>query len=148
MNLTKSTRRREDWGPLGRLRDRLDQLFDYPTWQESPFFEGWSPSVDIREDKDKLIVEAELPGMKKEDIDVSIHQNALVLSGERKCEEESREGDLYRCERYYGRFNRSINPPFAVDATKVQASYRDGVLRVTLPKSESAKPKQIEVKVG
>jgi HSP20 family protein len=86
--------------------------------------------------------------MKKENIDVSIHENNLVLSGERKCEEESKEGEFYRCERYYGRFHRSIALPFAVDPSKVQATYRDGILRVTLPKSEAAKPKQIEVKVG
>jgi len=146
MNLTK-IRRRDDWTPLARLRDRLDQLFEYPTWEQTPFFEGWSPTVDIREDKDKLFVEAELPGMKKEDIDLSVHENSLVLSGERKTEEESKEGETYRSERYYGRFFRSIPLPYAVDAGKVEATYRDGVLRVTLPKSESAKPKQIEVKV-
>jgi HSP20 family protein len=147
MNLTR-TRRREDWSPLTRLRDRLDQLFDYPSWEETPFFEGWAPTVDIREDKDKLFVEAELPGMKKEDISLSMHENTLVISGERKCEQENKEGDIYRCERYYGKFHRSIGLPFAVDASKIQAQYRDGVLKVTLPKSEAAKPKQIEVKVG
>ena len=86
--------------------------------------------------------------MKKEDIDVSIHENTLVISGERKCEEESKEGEIYRCERYYGKFHRSIGLPFAVDATKVQANYRDGVLTITVPKSEKAKSKRIEVKVS
>lgn len=86
--------------------------------------------------------------MNKEDIDVSLHENTLVLSGEKKCETEDKQGELYRSERCYGRFHRSIELPWPVDAAKIEASYRDGVLTVTLPKSEHAKRKQIDVKVS
>ena len=138
--------RRENFGtPLLRLRDRLNQLFDVPTWDQD-FFEGWMPAVDIREDKDKLTVKAELPGMKKEDIEVSLHENHLILTGERRCEETQKEGELYRSECYYGKFHRSIMLPTSVDSSKIDASYKDGILTVTLPKSEQAKRKQIQVK--
>lgn len=138
--------RRQDFGsPLLRLRDRLNQFFDVPTWDQD-FFEGWMPAVDIREDKDKLTVKAELPGMKKEDINVSLHENNLILSGERRCEETQKEGEFYRSECYYGKFQRSILLPTSVDSSKIDASYNDGILRVTLPKSEQAKRKQIQVK--
>jgi len=87
-----------------------------------------------------------LPGMKREDIDVALDGNTLTLSGERKQEEEKREGESYRSERYFGRFQRSITLPTEVQANKIEAAYKDGVLTVTLPKSEEAKPKQIPVK--
>jgi len=134
---------------LNRLRREIDRIFEDPFSLLAPstsFFEGWTPAVDIFEDKDKYIVKAELPGMRKEDIDVSLDGNTLIISGERKQEEEKREGENYRSERFFGRFQRSVTLPTDVQGGKIEASYKDGVLTVTLPKSEEAKPKQIPVK--
>jgi HSP20 family protein len=132
--------------PLMRLRHQINRMFD-TDWDVGDFFGGWNPPVDILEDKDRLTVKAELPGFKREEIEVSLHENNLILSGERNYEDEKTEGQLYRSERYYGKFHRSIALPFAVDQGKIQAKYRDGILTVSLPKSEKAKAKQIEVAV-
>ena len=134
--------------PLSRLRDQFNRFFEQPDYAFSDLFTGWTPAVDVLDDKDRLTVKAELPGFKREDIDVSVHENNLIISGERRCEDEQKEGEFYRCERYYGKFNRSVPLPASVDTSKIQARYRDGVLTVTLPKSENAKRKQIEVAVG
>lgn len=88
---------------------------------------------------------AEVPGMKKDEIDISLHEGVLTLSGERKLEKEYEKAEGHRVERFVGRFQRSITLPSQVDATKVRATYRDGILAVTLPKAEQAKPKQISV---
>ena len=136
---------------LNRIRSEIDRFFQDPfsaLTQGTSFFEGWTPALDIYEDKDKYVVKAELPGLKKEDIDVSLEGNTLTISGERKQEEEKEEGDTYRSERYFGRFQRTVTLPAAVDASKIQATYKDGVLTVTVPKTEEAKPKQIEVKTS
>ncbi len=136
---------------LNRLRREIDRLFEEPFSFLAPstsFFEGWTPAVDIYEDNDKYVVKAELPGMKKEDIDVSLDGNTLTISGERKQEEEKKEGENYRSERFFGRFQRSITLPTAVQADKIEATYKDGVLTLTLPKAEEAKPKQIQVKTS
>lgn len=100
------------------------------------------------QDKDNVFVKAELPGMKKEEIEISLHDGILSIGGERKHEAESRKGDSFRSERYFGRFHRSVTLPTAVDSTKVKAAYKDGILTVTLPKAEEAKPKQIQVNVS
>jgi HSP20 family protein len=136
---------------LNRIRSELNRIFEDPFSLVEPstsFFEGWEPSLDIYEDKDKVTVRAELPGMKKEDISVSLDGNNLTISGERKQEEEKQEGETYRAERYFGRFQRSVTLPQAVDPTKIEATYRDGVLNITLPKAEEAKPKRIDVKTS
>jgi HSP20 family protein len=147
MQLTKRPRL-EYWSPLTRLHDELNRFFSDPDAGEGDFFGNWLPAVDIREDKERLTIKAELPGMKKEDINVSVHENMLILSGEKRCEEEDKQGETYRSERCYGRFQRSIALPSSVETGKIDASYRDGVLTVTLPKSEAAKPRQIDVKVS
>jgi HSP20 family protein len=131
--------------PLTRLRDQIDRLFDQPDFEVNDFFGRWSPAVDVLEDKDKLTVKAELPGFKREDLEVSLHEGDLIISGERRFEEEKKEGEYHRCERYYGKFHRSIPLPSTVDAGKIEAMYRDGILTVTLPKTEKARGKQIEV---
>jgi HSP20 family protein len=141
------------WPSLGRLsdlRDELERLFDLPGEgfvKTSPWMSGWSPALDVYEDKDQFTVTAELPGMKKEDIDVSLHNGSLTLSGERKSEYEGENAGVYRSERYFGRFQRTIDLPTAVEADKVKADYLDGILTITLPKAEQAKPKQISVNV-
>jgi HSP20 family protein len=113
----------------------------------SQFLEGWFPAVDVYEDKDNLLVRAELPGMKKEDIEISLHEGFLTLSGERKGEAKQEGSETYRSERWLGRFHRTLNLPCAVVPDKIKATYADGILTVTLPKAEEAKPKQIEISV-
>jgi len=125
---------------LGHLADATVQ-----TVRESQLMQGWSPSVDVYEDKDTLLVRAELAGLKKEDIEISLQDGYLTLSGERKQAEKQEDGEVYRSERWVGRFHRAISLPCRVEADKIQATYNEGVLTVTLPKAEEAKPKQIQV---
>lgn len=142
------------WPTFGRLfglRDELDRLFEssLSDLSRAPQLLGvWNPAVDLYQNKDNVIVKAELPGMKKEDIEVSLHDGVLSISGERKSEEKFADAEAYRSERFVGRFQRTLTLPARVDAAKVGAAYQDGVLTVTLPKVEEAKPKQIEVKVS
>ena len=138
------------WPTIGRLsdlRDEIDRFFESPLTRTSEF-PGWTPAFDVYEEKDNFVVKAELPGMKKEDINVSLHDGELLISGERKSETKSDGTEVYRSERFFGRFQRTVSLPATVDPTKVKAEYKDGVLTVTLPKSEEAKPRQIEVNVS
>jgi HSP20 family protein len=107
----------------------------------------WAPACDIYETDNEIVVMAELPEVKKEDVYVSIENNMLTILGERKFSEEMKKENYHRVERSYGEFMRSFTLPSFVDANKVNAEFKDGVLRVTLAKREEAKPKQIEVKV-
>jgi HSP20 family protein len=139
------------WLALDRwsnLRDELNSFFDMPSWsgfgRAGQLFTGWSPALDLYESGDHLIAVVELPGMHKKDIDISLHDGTLTISGERKGESTNGE-KAQRTERYVGTFRRSIALPIRVDAGKVSASYEDGILKVTLPKAEEAKPKQIQV---
>ncbi len=106
---------------------------------------GWSPAVEVFEKEDKYVVKAELPGVKEEDMDVSVEGETLTIKGEKKSESEVKEDDYYRCERSYGSFYRSIALPATVDAKKIEASFEDGVLEVILPKAAEVKPKKITV---
>lgn len=139
------------FGRLSSLRDELDRLFELP-WNGlagvSQLLSGWSPALDVYEDKENFIVKAELPGMKKEDIDVSLHADSLSIAGERKSEKKDENAELCRTERYFGRFQRTVTLPTPVAADKVKAQYKDGILTITLPKTEEAKPKQIDVSVN
>ena len=132
----------------GNLRDELDSFFDMPFRssfdRSGQLFTGWSPALDLYESGDHLVALVEVPGMRKEDIDISLHDGTLTISGERK--QESTKGETaQRTERYVGTFRRSITLPTRVDAGKVSATYENGILKVTLPKAEEAKPKQIQV---
>ena len=109
---------------------------------------SWSPALDVYEDGNKITVQLELAGMKKEDFDLALQNDVLTISGERKQESETREGESFRSERLFGAFSRSVTLPAPVQGDKVKATYRDGILTVELPKAEEAKPKKIEVKVG
>lgn len=139
------------WPALGRwsnLRDELNSFFEMPFWSSfgrpGQLFTGWSPALDLYQSNDNVVAVVELPGMRKEDIDISLHDGTLTISGERK--RESTDGEkAQRTERYVGTFRRSIALPTRVDAGKVSASYENGILKVTLPKAEEAKPKQIKV---
>lgn len=141
----------ERWEPFRdmlNLRADMDRVF-------KSFFSGfpeeregyWAPIIDIEEDKDNIIVKAEIPGIKKEDIKVAVHGNLLSISGERKQESDVKEKTYHRIERAYGRFSRTITLPSDVDADKIKASYKDGLLKISLPKPESVKPKQIDVEI-
>src|SRR6516164_7166794 len=122
------------WPPFGRLtslQDELNRLFESP-------MTGWAPPLDIHEDKEKFSVRVELPGMKREDIEVTLQDGALVISGER-TEETVQEGtEVHRQERSYGKFTRALTLPAAVADNQVVAQYKDGILTVTLPKAEEA----------
>jgi len=141
------------WTPVDRLatlRDEMNRLFDF-SWpsRDTGLLSGWSPALDVFEEKDRFSVVCELPGMKKEDIEITVRDNTLTISGERKLEEmERKEGQVFRSERYFGKFQRSVALPATVDASKVHATYKEGVLQIELPKSEEAKQKHIEVSVG
>jgi HSP20 family protein len=131
------------------MADRLNRAFDLRFEDADRESLGvWNPPVDIIEGKDGLVLKAELPGMDKKDIEVRVENNVLTLQGERKRESETKEDGYYRCERAYGTFSRSFSLPTAVDTSKIGAEYKDGVLSVSLPKAEEAKPKQIDVKVA
>lgn len=141
-----------NWSPFDRLstlRDEMNRLFDtsFPGagFGDTTLFSGWSPALDVMQTSDAVTVKVELPGMKKEDIEISLEKGVLSISGERRHEEKLEEGESFRSERYFGRFHRSVAIPTAVEVEKVKASYTDGILTVTLPKAEEARPKQIEV---
>ena len=143
------------WSPfrqLSALRDEIDRLFDSPlnelTNSSQQFLSGWLPALDLYDEGDHLVMKAELPGVNKDELDIQLHGDVLTLSGERKESGEFKDAQVFRSERYVGRFQRSLTLPVAVDASKVNASYKDGILTVSLPKAEEAKPKRIDVKVN
>ena len=142
----------ERWRPWDEIREmerRMDEMMRRPlTWWRVPTEElAWVPAVEVYEQEDKFMVRAELPGMKKEDIDISVLGDTLTIRGERKAKSEVRAEDYHRCELSYGKFSRSVALPAAVQAGKVEASYENGILEIMLPKAEEAKPKKIEIKV-
>jgi HSP20 family protein len=136
------------WRPLRELEEwerRFEDLLGRPLWRLPVEERGWMPAVDIFEKEDRFVVKAELPGIKEEDIQVSVVGDTLSVKGEKKTETEVKEEDYYRSERSYGSFCRSIPLPSNVNADKIEASFEDGVLEVTLPKSAKVKPKKIAV---
>jgi HSP20 family protein len=124
------------------MRAEMDRVYD-SSLRSPASLSGWNPAVNVYQDKDQFIVVAELPGLKKEEIEISLHDDTLAFSGERKREGSSEQGLLI--ERFYGKYQRSLTLPTAVDPDKVTATYKDGLLQVVLPKAEEAKAKQIEV---
>jgi HSP20 family protein len=107
----------------------------------------WAPPVDIYENGDNLVLKAELPGLSPEDVEIRVQDNTLYLKGERKFEKEVEEQSYHRVERSYGTFTRTFSLPNSIDADKVAANYKDGVLTLTMPKKEEAKPKTIKINV-
>jgi len=145
------------WDPfreLDDLQNRLSTIFGRaPVNKEGDKREAltvaeWAPLVDIVEDEKNYVVKAELPGLKKEEIKVGVQNDVLTISGERKYEKEEKDKKFHRIERAYGSFARSFTIPEDSDGEKVSAEFKDGILRVHLPKTEKVKPKQVEVKVG
>ena len=142
------------WKPFDELttlhRD-LDSLWDR-FFPETPFFERyttqeWLPTIDLTETKDKLLIKAELPGLEAKDVDLSITGDILIIRGEKKKEEETKDEHHYCVERYEGMFERQIRLPASVNTGKVDAKFDKGVLTITLPKTEEAKKKEIKIKV-
>jgi len=152
----KPVRSVRPWEPVETLREmqqRLENIFGrelvFPSFWDrlSERDRPWAPPIEMMEKEDRFIVKAELPGVRKEDIDLQLTGDTLNIKGERKAESEVKEENYYCCEHSYGSFFRSITIPSSVDAKKIEASYNDGILEVTLPKAPEAKPKKIEVAV-
>ena len=141
----------DPWKRLVDLEHEMDRLFDWTLGRRrgEDASEGisWMPAIDLRETEDAFVVEADLPGLEKDDIEISVLDNVLTIKGETKMEEEVKEEAYHRMERVRGKFQRSISMPSSIDQGKVKASFKNGVLQMTLPKHEEAKPKQIKVDV-
>ena len=144
------------WNPLkdrAELESRLATMFGAQEatgngGKEALTVTQWSPLVDITENEKEFLIKAELPEMKKEDVRLTVENDVLAISGERKFEKEENGRKYHRIERAYGSFVRSFSLPEGSDGSKVSADYKDGVLYVHLPKSQKAKPKAIEIKVS
>ena len=140
------------WPALDRwatLRDEMNSLFDLPMIgyaRQGQLFSGWTPPLDLYQTNDNVVAVLEIPGMRKEEIEISLHDGMLTIAGERQSHPVESE-NAERSERFSGKFRRSISLPSRVDAGKVSAAYKDGILVVTLPKAEEAKPKKVEVTV-
>jgi HSP20 family protein len=132
------------------VHKRIDRLFDDPFFRVGHMVEGadpglWNPAVDLYEKDDQYVIKAELPGVDKDDIKVDLKDHLLTLSGERTYDSEVKEENYYRRERSYGKFRRSFSLPTDVDSDKITAEFKDGVLRVEVPKPEAQKPKQVTI---
>lgn len=135
-------------GDLARLHGEMDDLFDgFFRGLDTPFagYKAW-PAIDVAEEEDAIVVRAEVPGCKADDIDISVHGNVLTISGEKKLSEEKKEKGYYHVESTYGSFRREVTLPTDVNQSKVDASYKDGVLSITLPKAEKAKSIKVKIK--
>jgi len=138
------------WRPFGAL-DEMERMMD-EMLRTSPFRRvdgevAWAPALEVYEKDDQFFIKAEIPGMKKEDIKVTVTEDALSITGERKSESEVNEEQYYRREMSYGSFSRQLILPSTVDKSKIDAKYENGILELTLPKIPEPKPKQVEVKV-
>ena len=127
-----------------RSQNLFDPFADLLGLQED---KSWAPAADIYDNKNNLVIKADLPGMTQKDIDVSVEDDVLRIKGEKKQEREIKEENCHRVERQYGSFVRSFELPMPVQAEKIKASYRNGVLHVELPKAEEVKPKEIPIEV-
>jgi HSP20 family protein len=147
------------WNPFREMDDlqrRMPSLFDWNSLRRSALTADdenisvaeWAPLVDIAEDEKEYLIKVELPEVQKDDVKVTVEGGTLTIAGERKAEKEEKGRKFHRVERYYGRFERSFSIPDDAEAANVKAEFKDGVLRVHLAKSEKARPKQVEVKVG
>ncbi len=133
------------WQELENMNRQLSNLLGDSSFDAASEAGQWAPRVDIRETDDALLVQAELPGIEKKDIHLEVKDGILTLSGERRYEKDVKEENVHRVERAYGKFFRSFSLPTNVDADKVNAAMKNGVLEVRLPKRESAKPKAIAI---
>jgi len=141
-----------EWQPSWEMEDfarRFEDMFGRPmlsSMRRFPLREReWLPSIEVFERENKLVVKAELPGMKEDDVDISVSDDLLTIKGEKRAESEVKDEDYYLCERSYGSFMRTIRMPSNADTGKINADFEDGVLEVTIPKTAETKPKKIAV---
>lgn len=141
------TRYTNPFTELQNLQNQIGRLFEpaYRNEDESLMRGSWMPAVDVAEEGDQLILRAELPGMKEEEIEIEFENGMLTLRGERQFETEKSERNYHRIERSYGKFVRSFTLPRSVDAEGIQANYESGILEIRIPKKEEAKPRQIKI---
>ena len=137
------------WDPFREFNTLNERFGNFlgRNWDSPTSTTAWNPSVDIFENDNEVVFKAELPGMNAKDIEIKLENNVLMLKGERRFEKETDEKNYHRIEREYGSFSRSFALPTAVNAEKVTAEYKDGILKVTLPKKEETKPKPIKIAV-
>ncbi|HXX34118.1 MAG TPA: Hsp20/alpha crystallin family protein [Thermodesulfobacteriota bacterium] len=150
LQVWKPFRELAPFGEFERVKRQMDRFWD-------SFLQGgltrrgeeeeWLPSLDVAETKNELVVKAEVPGMDAKDIDISLSNGMLTIKGEKKQEREEREADYHLVERSYGSFTRFVQLPSEVQSDKISASYKNGILKITLPKSEEAEKKEIKIKV-
>lgn len=135
---------------LFELQRNINELLDESVGakREDVALKAWAPAVDVYEDENSFLIKADLPEVRREDVKVSLNENTLSISGERRVEHEDKRENYHRVERSYGQFYRSFTLPPNVNTEAINAQFKDGVLRLTLPKKEEAKPKQIDVKVS
>ncbi len=139
---------RNPWAGFNALQRRMNRLFeDFFAPEEEAGSVEWAPRVDVTELEDKFEVSAELPGLSKDDVKVEINDNMLTISGEKRSAHEKKDRNLYVSERCFGSFRRVFQLPTNINAAKIGAEFKNGVLNITLPKTEEAKPKQIEISV-
>lgn len=135
--------------PVQRLQHQIDRWVGYPIseWLTSnePFFEDWMPAVNVYEEKNSIVVKAELPGMKKDDFEVYMTGDGLNIAGERKEESERKTANGHRSERRFGHFHRIISLPASIKADSISGQYKDGILTITCPKGEDARREQVKV---
>ncbi len=142
------------WNPareLDRLENRLHRIFGElatPWDRKAEALEAWEPAVDIFETEKEFVLKAELPEVDPKDVKATVEGNILTLTGERKREKEIKEENYHRTERFYGSFTRTFVLPDTVDREKIKATFKDGVMRLELPKREEVKPKEIEIKAA
>jgi HSP20 family protein len=150
--MTLSVRRDpfSEFGSLAKTINDLNRAFNvgFPRFSDEGLVKGnWSPTVDVYEDQNGIVLEADLPGLKPGEFELAIENNVLTLKGERKFEKKTEEGNYHRVERSYGSFTRTFTLPSTVDVNNVAADFKDGVLKVMLPRKEETKPRQIQVQV-
>ncbi|PYT14358.1 MAG: molecular chaperone [Acidobacteria bacterium] len=139
--------RLEPFRDFATLSDSMNSVLNDSLFRLAPTetVGSWLPPVDIEEESDRVVLRAEIPGVSRDDIDVSVENGTLTLRGEKKQERKIEAENAYRLERFYGSFSRSFVLPTRINAERIKATYKDGVLEVVLPKAEEAKPKKIKV---
>ena len=143
--------KKNNWNPIHELRSEMDRLFD--SFWESPSdaqasMRTWQPSCDVAEDQDHYLLSLEMAGIPKDQIKIEVLDHQLSVSGERKYEDKKKTNSVMYSERHYGKFQRSFSLPVGLETDKIEANYDDGVLRILIPKVESAKPRQIKIGTG
>ena len=145
--MAKTIKRWDPFKELRTMRDEMDRLFEY--FFGVPSIEGysstWIPPVNIEETENEVVVHVEIPGMKKEDINLSVRADMITISGEREQKKDEKNKTYHRIERFYGKFQRTIQLPVDVDIDKTKATYENGILTISLPKSAKNKAKEIKI---